>query len=414
MAEVKIPIDGLSEWLEQETTSLVDPPRAEGKLLLDSVKERLDDIQGNCEKLMRNSEAEMAKDSRKTYRRAKILNKLAKYTLDAIDSVELPDSVSFENLQILCDDLKKILTMVGRERSRWFPRISPYFMLDRRRFDVAFAKATKVLEKLRSFSSNDYEQVKIVEDSFLMVDKLSQSLKELDEVKSRKKEMESRRSTIEKNMNEKQQKTLQIQSRDEVSELAQTNERIATLEDELRHALRRLQKPLFKFQTLIQGPGYPLPPDEAKILREYLTQPFEALSTEDDGYPMLKNLLSKMSDALKKGKLKLKSTRQKKAQTQMDNIIHRDALGSLQKSCKDAFHDKRRLSTSEALTIYREEAAQSGKELARLRKQKQLFDSKASVADDKHKGMLSRIQSEKKELENIVLELTGKNIQITL
>ena len=414
MAEVKIPIDGLSEWLEQETTSIVDSPRAEGKLLLDNVKTRLEDIQETCEKLMRKSETEMVKDSRKTYRRAKILNKLAKYTLEAIDNVELPDSISFENLQILCDDLKKTLTMVGRERSRWFPRIAPYFMLDRRRFDVAFAKTTRLLEKLRSFSSDDYVKVKIVEDSFLMVDKLSQSQKKLDEVEGRKKEMESKRSIIEQNMNERQQKALQIQSKDEVSELAQTNERIAELEEELRHALRRLQKPLFKFQTLIQGPGYPLPPDEARKLREYLTQPFEALSTDDDGYPMLKNILHKMSDAMAKGKLKLKNTRQKKAQMQMDNILHKGALDSLQKSCKDAFHDKQQLSTSEALTTYREEAAQSRKELARLRKQKEFVDSKASVVDDKHKGMLSRIQSEKKELENVVLELTGKNIDIIL
>ena len=413
MAETEIPLNDIKEWLEQETALIVEPLKTEGTLLLNNVRERLNDVREICEKLMRNSEIEMSKNSRKTYRRAKILNKLAKYAIETIDNVEFPDLISSESLQMACDDSEKALTMVGKERAKWFPLISPYFMLDRRRFDVAFGKAMKSLEKLRSFSSHGYTKTKIVEDSFLMVDKLSQSLKKLDEVEEQKKEMESRRSILEKNMDESQQKTVLIQSRDEVSELAQTNRKIEGLKEELRHNFRHLQKPFLKFQTLARGPGYPLPPDEMKKLDEYLTRPFETFATEDDGYPLLKKLLRRMDDAMTKGKLKLKSTRLKKAQTQINSILHKDALISLHRSCKEAFYDKQRLSTSKAMTTLRKESTQLQRELEELQKQKELVDSRVTVMDNEHKEVLEKIETQKKELENTIFELTGKEVHVT-
>ena len=413
MAETKIPLNDIKEWLEQETTPIVEPLKTEGTLLLNNVRERLDDVREICEKLMRNSETEMTKNSRKTYRRAKILNKLAKYAIETIDNVEFPDLISSESLQMACDDLEKALAVIGRERAKWFPRISPFFIVDRRRFDAAFGKTVKSLEKLRSFSSQGYTKAKIVEDSFLMVDKLSQSLKKLDEVEEQKKKMKLRRNILEKNMDERQQKIMLIQSRDEVSKLAQTNEEIEELEEKLRYDFRRLQKPFLKFQTLARGPGYPLPPDEMKKLDEYLTRPFEAFATEDEGYPLLKKLLRKMDDAMTKGKLKLKSTRLKKAQTQINSILHKDALISLHQSCKEPFYDKQRLSTSKAMTTLRKESAQLQKKLEELQKQKELVDSRVAAVDNEHKGALEKIENQKKELETTILELTGKEVHVT-
>ena len=412
MAETEIPLNDIKEWLEQETAPIVEPLKTEGTLLLHNVRERLDDVREICEKLMRNSEIEMSKNSRKTYRRAKILNKLAKYAVETIDNVEFPDLISSESLQMACDDSEKAFAVVGRERAKWFPLISPYFMLDRRRFDVAFGKAMKSLEKLRSFSSQGYTKAKIVEDSFLMVDKLSQSLKKLDEVEEQKKKMKLRRNILEKNVDESQQKIMLIQSRDEVSRLAQTNEKIEELKEKLRHNFRRLQKPFLKFQTLARGPGYPLPPDEVKKLDEYLTRPLEAFATEDEGYPLLKKLLRKMDDALTKGKLKLKSTRLKKAQAQINSILHKDTLGSLHRSCKEAFHDKQRLSTSKVMTTFRKESTQLQRELEELRKHRELVDSRVALVDNEHKGALEKIETQKKELENTIFELTSKEVHV--
>ncbi|UCE29844.1 MAG: hypothetical protein JSV85_03790, partial [Candidatus Bathyarchaeota archaeon] len=344
----------------------------------------------------------------------KVLNKLAKYALETISSIEFPDLISSESLQTVCDDSKRAFALVGRERAKWFPRVAPYFIVDRRRFDIAFGKASKSLEKLCSFSAHEYTKARTVEESFSMVDRLSQSLKKLDEVEAQKKEVKSRRGILEKTVDENQQKIVQIQRRSDMAELAQTNKKIEELEDELKLSLRRLQKPFLKFQTLVLGPGYPLPSDEAKKLDEYLDKPFEAFTTEDDGYPVLKTLLHSMNVAMTKGKLKLKSTRLKKALTQIDSILRKDTLLSLQKSCKDAFHDKQRLSTSNAMTTSRKESAQLRKEQRDLQKKMKLIDSRFTAVNGEHKGILRKIQNQKKELEGAVLEITGDDVHITL
>ena len=89
----------------------------------------------------------------------------------------------------------------------------------------------------------------------------------------------------------------------------------------MKHTLRHLQKPFLKFQSLVQSPSYSLFLDATRKLGEYLSNPFEALATEEEGYPMLRRVLQKMDDAIAQGKLKLKKSRLRKAKDQIDNIL---------------------------------------------------------------------------------------------
>jgi len=57
-----------------------------------------------------------------------------------------------------------------------------------------------------------------------------------------------------------------------------------TLNNELKHALRHLQKPFIKVQALsVHGGGAGLTPDELVKLDQYLEKPFVALATEEFG-----------------------------------------------------------------------------------------------------------------------------------
>jgi len=183
MAEaLEIKLEDTREWLEQETISIVEPLKAEGRRLLDDVKAKLDDVLETSDKLLDAAERKIAKGSRKTYRRAKVMHKLARNISEMIDEVTIPDEISQETLHTLCEELGKTLAKVGRERWKWFPVISPYFIMDRRRFDVALKRAMDSLEEIRSFSSDRYTKAKAVEDAFSTIDKLHESLSELDEV----------------------------------------------------------------------------------------------------------------------------------------------------------------------------------------------------------------------------------------
>jgi hypothetical protein len=411
---LEIKLEDIREWLEQETVSIVEPLKAEGRTLLDDVKAKLDDVLETSDRLLGDAERKIEGGSRKTYRRAKVMHKLARNVSEMIEEVTIPDEVSQETLDTLCEELGKTLAKVSRERLKWFPVISPFFIMNRRRFEVALKRATDSLKEVRSFSSDKYARAKAVEEAFSIIDKLHQSLGEREEVESRKKKMELRKGVLEKKVEKNQQKITAIQDQSEIVELSQINEEIEELKREVKHSLRYLQKPFLKFQSLVLGSSYSLFLDETKKLGEYLSSPFEALATEDERYPMLKKILQKMDDAFAQGKLKLKKSRLRKARDQIEDILDKDALLSLHQSCKDALSKKQQLSTSGIITESRNELAQLQKNLGDLQKRKELLDSRGAVLERKIKETFGKIEEQKRELEKIVLELTNKKVQVLL
>ena len=407
-------LEDIREWLEQETIPIVEPIKAEGRTLLGDIRAKLDDVIETSDRLLDEAERKINEGGRKTYRRAKILHKLARKISEMIEEVAIPDEVSQETLDTLCEELGKTLTKVIRERGKWFPVISPYFIINRRRFDVALKKATDSLEEIRSFSSDSYARAKAVEDAFSMIDKLNQSLGELEKVESRKKKMELRKEVFEKRAEKNQEKITGIQDQSEIVELSEINEELEELKKEVKHSLRYLQKPFLKFQSLVLSSSYSLFLDETKKLGEYLSTPFEALATEEEGYPMLKKILQKMDDAFVQGKLKLKKSRLRKAKDQINDVLHKDTLLSLHQSCKDAMSKKRHLSTSGIITKSRNELAKLQKNLRTLQKRKELLDSRNAILERKIKENFEKIEDQKRELEKIVLELTNKKVHVLL
>ncbi len=410
--ELEIPLENLREWLKRETVPIVEPLEAEATSLLNDFGGRLDDVREICEKILEDGEREMSKSNPKTYRRAREAYRLARGILETIDDTSIPEDVSYENLQTFCEDFKRTLSAIGRERAKRFPRISPYFIIDRRRFDVALKKIVDSVEEMRSFLSGGYEKAKAVEDSFSRIDKLLQLLDELGVPEKRMKKMELERGALEKKIAENQQKIELIRSKDEIGELEQTNVKIKELEKSVKHDLRHLQKPFLKFQSLVRGPGYSLPLDETKKLGEYLSNPFMALATEDEGHPLLKGILQKMEDAMAKKKMRLKSSRLRKAQQKINEILRRDALTTLHQSCKETFSKRQHLSTSEAMAAFQNELKQFQKNLRQLKKRKELIDSKKAVLDSTHKKIMEKIKNQRKELEKTILELTNKNVRV--
>lgn len=410
----EIPLKDLRTWLEQETTPIVEPLKAEGRRLLDDVKVKLNAVIETSDKLLDDAEKEIAKGSRKTYRRAKIMYKLTRNISEMIDKVAIPDEISRESLDKVCEELGKTLATVVRERGKWFPVISPYFIIDRRRFDAALKKAMDSHQELRSFSSEEYAKARTVENAFSIIDKLYQSLSELDKVKKYEKKMELRKRILEKKIEENQQEITAVQGQSEIVELAQINENVEELKREVKHSLRYLQKPFLKLQSLILSSSYSLFLDDAKKLDEYLRNPFEAFATEEEGYPMLKRILQKVDGAMAEGKLKLKKSRLRKAKDQIDYILNKNALLSLHQSCKEVLSKKQQLSASGVISKSRDELAQLQENLRGLQKRKELIESRGAVLERRIKETLEKIEEQKKGLEKIVLDLTNKNVQVLL
>ncbi|NIO38523.1 hypothetical protein GTO27_12625, partial [Candidatus Bathyarchaeota archaeon] len=213
MAEtLEIPLKELKTWLEEETSSTLEPIRAEGTNLLNSAKSKLEELGDSTERMLEASEKEMVKNSPKTYRRARTAYKFARDVLETIDELDITDDITHESLRTFCDDLEKALVAIDRERARRFRQIVPYFIFDRRRFDIALKRATDSFKELQDFSLHGYGRAKAVEDSTVTIGKLFKSIDELEKFQSRKSQVQSRMKDVEKKIGETERRIASIGS----------------------------------------------------------------------------------------------------------------------------------------------------------------------------------------------------------
>jgi len=411
---LEIPLNAVKEWLDKETTSIVDPLKADAKKLLEDTRSKLEDLLETCDKLLDDAEKEIAKGNRKTYRRAKFLQKLAGKFADLIEEVTIPEEISGKTLNQTCEQIKKTLKTIGKERTKWFRAISPYFIMSRRRFDVALKRADDSFRNLTDFLSEEYAKAESAESVSSKVEELRQSLTELDESEKAKEARKQKKELLEKKIARNHQKLQAIQSKGEVVELSQINERIKELKGNVKRELRHLQKPFLKFQTLVNSPGYSLFPEATKKLDEYLTNPFEALATEKERYPLLRSILQNIDAALDNKKLKLKPSRLRKAKDQIDSILNKTALLSLHQNCSEAFSKKNELSTSGTISESRDERAGLQNRLKDLQRQKRLLEARDARFEKQHKEARKRVDMQKEDLEKIVSDLSDKNVQILI
>ncbi len=415
MAEaLKKGLNDLGEWVEKETVSIVEPLRAEARKLLEDTEGKLADLLEASEKLLEDAEKELAKGSRKTYRRAKFLQKISGNFANLIDGINIPDEISGESLHQASKEIEKILETISQERMKYFRAIAPYFIISRRRFDVALKRAVDTSRNLQTFTSEEYAKAESAEGVASRIEELRQSLMELNEAEKAKETRELRRELLEKKIAENQQNMRAIQSKDAVVEFAQINARIKELDENVKHDLRHLQKPFLKFQTLVNSPGYSLSPEATQKLDEYLRNPFKALATEKEGYPLLRNILQKIEDAMEKGKLKLKKTRLRKAKDQIDNILNKTALLSLHQNCREAFNKKSQLATSGAIGEIRNKRETLQKNLKDLQRKKRLLETREAALEKENQQVRARVEEQKKELKRVVFELTSQNVKIII
>jgi len=356
----------------------------------------------------------MGKGSRKTYRRAKFLYKLAGTFSDLIEKVTIPDEINGKTLNETSEQIKKTLGTISQERTKWFRAISPYFIMSRRRFDVTLKRADDSFRIFTDFLSDEYAKAERAEGVSSKVEELRQSLRELNNAEKDKETRKQKKELLEKNIAQNQQKTQAIQSKGEVIELAQLNARIEELTETVKHELRHIQKPLLKFQTLVNSPGYSLFPEATSKLDQYLTDPFEALATEKEGYPLLKSILQKIDSALDNKKMKLKPSRLRKAKDQINCIVKKAALVSLHKDCSEASSKKMELSTSGIISVSRDEKAGLDDRLKDFQRQKSLLDARGARFEKEHEEARIKFDKQKRALEKIVSDISDKNVQIVI
>jgi hypothetical protein len=162
----------------------------------------------------------------------------------------------------------------------------------------------------------------------------------------------------------------------------------------------------------LQGGGAGLTPDEVNMLGQYLEKPLEAFTSEAEGYPVLEEILQKMSRLLAEDKLKLKPDKARKAEQSVNEMLKGDSLASLHKRCVEAANRKRALldsaqmgETKRALSAFQEQAEQ-------LKARKASVEAHEAVKERAYNETLDKICNHKRAIEKNVYTSLGKRVQI--
>jgi hypothetical protein len=410
---IKIPSRDVKDWLESETHTIFSPVHVKAEKLLDEMRKALEEITGVCRMLLENSRKEIEKRNMKTYGRARALNKLARLFLERIRQIDSPDKVSYDSIHEFVQEIKKAFVVTEVDVRKWFPRISPFFIRDRRKFLTVFEKTKESHKELHRFLTEEYVKTKTLEETFELIDKLLAVEGQMLDLEAQKEKADAEKASFSRKIAETQKEIVAFRNRQSISQLNQTTREIKELRAKVKHTLRHLRKPFIKLQSLTtRGGGSNLTPKELERLSKYSETPFDALATEETNYPLLRRILRKLNRAMSEGKLKLKADRKRKAERDINEILNKNSMNTLHQKCKSALMRKRKLSTSTELKETEEALIRLQKKLDGAETRKELVESREKAIERTLREARGNIRNHRKEIEKNILDFTGKSVKI--
>jgi len=410
---VKLSSKEAKSWLERETGSLLAPIHSKAQKLLNEMRKALESLSEVSKMLLENSGKEIEKRNMKTYGRARALNKLAKLFVDRMRQIKIPEKVTYDSFHDFVQETQRAFLVTDVDIRNYFPHISPFFILDRRKFQVVFEKAKGSLKELNNFLTKEYVKIKTLEDTFQLVEKLQTLEQQLTNFKEQKTKSESEEAQLSKTIAETRQKTDELKAQGSLGQLNKIDSQIEALNSELKQRLQHLQKPFVKLQSLaLHGEGSGLTPEEISKLNQYIDKPFEAFTSEEPNHPLLNQILKKLSVLMTQDKLKLKPEKTRKAEQLIQTIFSQNSLADLHQRSLNALSSRKQLFMSP-------EVAETEKHLSMLKTQLEEFERKKKIVEGERVTFeqacgetVEKMKNQKSDIEKNILAATNKRIRI--
>jgi hypothetical protein len=403
----------VKRWLEAQTSSILTPVHAQAKKLRDDLNLNIQMVVDISKQLFDTSSKEIEKRNMKVYNRARALNKLARLFLDRLKKLNPPEQVSYESISQYVEEARKVLLVTDIDIKNWFPRISPFFIMDRRKFLAVYERTKQAYNALNEYVTKEYVKTKTLEEALQQISELQGLERQLLTLNDEKATIKNELAPITQDILVLEQKIAGLVSQGPIDKLNLVNGEIESLTNELKHELGHLQKPFIKMQALATGGGGGgVTPDELNKINQYLEKPFDALNSEQPNYPLLKEILQKLEELIREDKLKLKPEKARKAQQSIDEILHKDSLSKLQIRCNEMAQSKEHLLASSKMDEINQTVAQYQDQLDVLKARRTSVETHETVKENAYKETQDKISNLKRTIERNVQSSIDKKIQI--
>ncbi len=389
------------------------PVQAQAQRQRDETRVALQNLGEASKMLLDVSQKEIEKRNMKVYNRARALNKLAHLFTERIKKIVVPEQISYDNLNHFGSETQKAMVVTELDIKNWFPRISPFFIMDRRKFLTAYEKTKLTVNALNDFLAKEYVKSKTLENTFQQLTDLQTVQNHLLELETAKASLEKERLLLENQITELERQSAQVSGKSTIEQVTRLEAEQEALNNELKQEMRHLQKPFLKMQALAtSGGGGGITPDELRMIGAYMENPFEAVVAEESGCPVLKQILEKLERLLSEDTLKLKTDKQRKAEQAVEEILKRGTLEELcRRSCGVAVRKKELLNSAE-MDEAKRNLSLFQQQMETLRARKGNIETDELFKENQRQELLERIKNSKKSIEGNILSFMGKQIQI--
>lgn len=405
--------DEAKRWLENQTSTVLTPVHEQAKKLRDDMDSQIQALSDVSKLLFDASQKEIEKRNMKLYNRARALNKLARVFMDRYKKLTPPEEVSYDSINRYAQETQKSLMVTEIDIKNWFPRISPFFIMDRRKFLQTYEKAKQAYNSLNDYVTKEYVKTKTLEEALSQLNDLQNIEKHLASLQEDKENIKSEREPIEDEISELELKVTELTTAGPIDKLNLVNAEIENLTNEVKNELRHLQKPFIKMQALAtSGGGGGITPDELQKINQYLDNPFEALVSEKVGYPELKEILEKLQGLMEKDTLKLKSDKQRKAEQLARELLEGKMLLKMQVRCTEMATRRNQLVESAKMDEIKQNIAAYQDQLEQLRVRKTSVETHEIVKTNTYNTTVDKVSNLKRTIERNVAAALDKRIII--
>ena len=406
----EVGIKDFESWLEKGTLGILQPLNEQGEKLVDKIKEKLEDFRLSCEKLEIEGTKQIEKG--KAIRKAKLTQKLTNYFTKQMNNIVFPSQTSFSELDDFKQNMEKAISLINRERSIWFSRISPLFIIARKRVDFALSRLIGSVSELSTFLSTDYTKAQIYESLLSGIEDLRRLQEGSQNLEKRRTKVREELVLLRRRLEDDKQNMESIIGSSELSSLSDADLRVQQLSNQSNKVFRHLRKPFMKFANMTRSAGYSLSSEEVVTLQQYLGDPFKALASESEGQPILKNILTKIKRAIDDGKLKLKGSRKRKAQDKINEILNKNVLDQLHSNCVQTLSQYRMLVSSEETVMAQKESKELQRDVAVLNRRIKTLDVRIKSIEQQSEELLDNIKQTRVNLEKLTFDNFGMTVNI--
>lgn len=345
----------IREQFKQDTFDEVQKAKAQGEKLIKIIKKQIRDLQQTCNALLQDTESQLAKGQEKLsktrkggdyWRTVKLANEMGKITLEGIESLELPEKVSYEALRNLANSIPPVLTKVIKTKSAYDPYITPYFIRARRSIGASIGKLQDFVKEIGEFTSSTYRRVRHIEKTLEGIDRLEILFDSLPPIEIVQAQEKAQVEELTRKIRKQEEELTKLHKEELIEATSNIDQEIRSLELKAFKKLRVFRDPLKKLLYRSKG-GSGLSLEVKELAEGYMEHTLESFEAEELGHSGLSKLLQALKISLEQEAVSLKKRKEERIMKIIDEILNKDVLCKIQENITELKTRKQKITETE-------------------------------------------------------------------